>query len=286
MSEKPTALTRTEFKSAFAAKQKAFDVWANLESERAKERALAPLPDVLSKVTKFDAQIPCGKLDYVVIKCGYTVRLLAHYLDLGASFTLTYDKQGMVGYGRKGFMGRSRDADKDTVVTKDRVKTLDEGVYDTYSKGTCKYPTQPDYDKTGRLETKDKQRQPDMPVFICDTLWGDGLYTTVGISEQQQREVKMLLEAKRVYGIQTGVVHRETSEIEAAYGTIAFPCEDLENARRIVRNLFTLKHCAWFSVKHEKAAVWEMKNGQRVLWMSFDTERGLLPPPRHPPPRW
>lgn len=41
---------------------------------------------MLARVTLLD------KFDYVILDCGYTSRLVAHYLELGATFALTHEK--------------------------------------------------------------------------------------------------------------------------------------------------------------------------------------------------
>lgn len=214
------------------------------------------------------SSIDLDQFDYLIVNCGYTSRLVCHYLELGANFFLVH-----------GEYYKERNSDRDMLLTSKTVKA--DEFYGDYG-----YESRPNYEETG-LEVIDKEGKrtyhPDMPLFMWDELNGEGLY----LACEQDQDAKASKDTHTL--LHATVVSKETSNLVQALretipttksgrpitaGTIGFRCCNSENARRIIKNLIQLGHCGGFHEHWYKSQWIEMVDGQRILQLYFDTESG------------
>src|SRR5579883_958806 len=107
------------------------------------EKKQAPEPTGDSKKSPLASAVKI-EFDYVVINCRYSSRLVSHYLDLGAEFSLAFETWGHSGVGR--------DPKKDRILNREtagvRVDGGDSASYDDESDGVYvrEYGDTPDYE--------------------------------------------------------------------------------------------------------------------------------------------
>lgn len=181
--------------------------------------------------------VDVSAFDYLVVACGYTSRLIWHYLGLNVEFAF------------KNKAGDDVQLSSDlTVTTGDGEETLAEHVKAYYHD----YDDEPDY-----------VDDPIIPLYIDDRV--DVYRVTRDPTRPDVSKEKIAAEAQTVLDCCRDIKIR---------ASIAFRCETLFNAFCIVENLIVLRHCACFGVVPYEMKLVTNKDGKRVLIMTFDTESG------------
>ncbi|MDE2095814.1 MAG: hypothetical protein KGL39_01055 [Patescibacteria group bacterium] len=220
-----------------------------LVEERKKKVGLAErLVNGLARKAK--PTISTLKFDYLVLCPGYTVRLVSHFLDLGAVYQLEYDASS-----RFGETGRD--------VSKDRLMKRGDPLDNVYER---QYADAPDYEVDGIEieEVDDYKRVPDIAISIVDTLWGEGHYYLQG-RENEAKEIQRNVSA--AYG-------------RLPNGTITFAPPtgfSLGDTFRIMNNMIKLRHCACFGpdpITCHRITFQSAKGPKTILYLEFDTESG------------
>lgn len=251
---------------------------------------MAETKSVTTKITPLD-------FDYLVIETGYVGRVVSHFLDHGYAFNVQLYKSKAEWRlkseltGKEKYIGSEEQNGKVFIreLTHDGTETMliqrppleeyeeqleaDPSLPKLAKTYRREYEGEPDYDEEEDEETGKVVKKPVPPLFISDTISGEGLYTRVGADAKEVQLVKKCV----VDYYQSRNVHQtdKGNEITNTCGCIAFPCKEFRHALAIAHNLAKLNYCACFGAFDPcDVILLEDESGKRVLYLSYDCESG------------
>jgi len=208
--------------------------------------------------------------DYVVLNTGYLSRVVSYFLNQGYTFNLTHCKTDLEDV--KG--GFKRDAAKDRLIGRQPLAAVNPNQAESGTRKEAdmyrrEYRALPEWTQLDP-ETDNQVERADMPLFLVDTLFGEGVYTC---AEADAKDVALVQKCVLEFEQQ----RNETEDMDltgAIAGTIAFRCTSFARALRIASHLATLRFCGCFDpIDPIHTAILE-STGKRVLFLEFDTESG------------
>lgn len=238
-------------------------------------------------------------IDYVAINTGYVGRTVCHFLYEGAQFKLEQEEYS---YNKD----TGRDPTKDRILSawinkeekhepseieetrelektsepsdEEKLKEMEARGYESrYHSREYDYETfggGPDY-MIYDDELEDEVRKPHIPLYIADTLHGEGLYSRVGADPAEIALVLKCLSEIRGPSY-CGKESTQRSHVCNNSGIAVFECKDIARAFKIAQNMASLNYCACFSPNNpmETELLEDIPTGRKILHLHYDCESG------------
>lgn len=191
------------------------------------------------------------KIDYVVLHCNYTSRLVEYYVTRGAKIQVKAARK------KKAIDGSLvNDYNLSASILENAEQSCKE--HDCLAGCNKKWGRLYNYGYSDGHE--DEQDQLVIPVIINDSLWGDGLYLFGDTPEK-------LAEAEFV---------ADTLNEAKCSSDIVFKCSSIKEAINIAYYVKLLRHCAFFGDVDDMKFVEKKIDGKtiNIMILSYDTESG------------
>lgn len=193
--------------------------------------------------------------EYLVLNTGYAVRTMAHWLDEGGVYTLTYAS----------FNDAKVYEEKKTATLQRYTSNGEAALNELYT--TRDYYGDPNYDDLD--DNGDEVRLPHLPICVSSSLHGEGIYVRIGA----ENEAKLVLDA--IHSCAKVTVNPKYRHPAATTdGMLVFECKDWPKALQIAENIAELRFCGGNLKTPCNIRVLQASNGKKMLLMEFDTESG------------